>query len=409
MNMNHKASNVNLPACQQLAVCQILPALDDGGMERSAVDMAVAVVKAGGRALVISEGGRLVPELLRSGGLHMNFKPETQSPVLRHWRAFRLARQLKADGYNLIHSRTPGAAALGELLAKRLGTRHVTTCHGLDDTTLKRDKALLKAVVRADRIIAVSDFVTGQIDAKFSLEPGKIARIAPGINLTRFNPAGVRADRFIKLAQKWLLPDGVPVILAPARLSPGKGQIPLLKALTQLGERPFHCLLAGDENADPAFRAEVEAAIPEMGLEGKVRLTGYCEDMPAAYMLADVVVSANTDDEAFARVTAEALAMGRPMVASPRGGAGELITHGRTGWLADPEDSAALAGAISEALAMTPGGRESLARTTRALVERSYSLDGMCESTLAIYRELAADRPDGDGAAKAKDKDTAKA
>lgn len=392
MDKNLKGSNANLPTCQQPAVCQILPALDDGGMERGAVDMASALVKAGGRALVISRGGRLVPELLRSGGKHIEFKPETNSPTIRLWRAFKLGSILRKEGYDIVHSRTPASAALADMVARRIGVSHITTCHGVD---MSDARPLLKAVARADSVIAVSDYVARQLANVCNLSADRIVTIPPGINLTRFNPAAVQADRFIRLAQKWMLPDGLSVILVPARLTSGKGQMALLKALTRLSDMPFLCLFSGEEDADPAYKAELMAAITDMGLEGKVRLTGYCDDMPAAYMLADVVVSPSLVAEAFGRVTAEAMAMGRPVVASNRGAGGELMSlnaagaamnGNRSGWLVDPEDSGALSHAIGAALGLTPAEREQFALTSRRRIEQNYSLDRMCADTLALYR-----------------------
>ncbi len=152
------------------------------------------------------------------------------------------------------------------------------------------------------------------------------------------------------------------------------------------------CLLVGDETLDAAYRAEVEAAITDKGLAGKVRLAGFCEDMPAAYMLADVVVSPCIAPEAFGRVAAEALAMGRPIVASDRGGAAELIDAGKTGWLAPPTDNTAVAAAIRQALSLSPADREDLAMSARAQIARGYSLDRMVEETLALYRSLT-DQP----------------
>ena len=72
--------------------------------------------------------------------------------------------------------------------------------------------------------------------------------------------------------------------------------------------------------------------------------------MPAALMLADVVVHASTQPEAFGRVVIEAQAMGRPVVATDHGGARETIAPGVTGWLARPSDPVSLAAAIAAAV-----------------------------------------------------------
>lgn len=388
MSETKERSNPNLPACQPLTVCQILPGLDEGGMERSAVDMAVAVVKAGGRALVVSGGGRLVPELLRSGGKHLEFRTETNRPLVRWWRAVKLARALKGEGYRIIHARTPATTALGVAVARRLDARLISTFHSLEEMETAREKRAIKAVARADRVVAVSDYVAGRLKDTHGVAPSRTAVVPPGINLARYNPAAVKADRFIKLAQRWLLPDGVPVILVPARIVRDKGQVALTDALVLMGDQPFFCLLVGDETVDPPYRAELEAAITEKGLAGKVRLAGFCEDMPAAYMLADAVVDPSIAPEAFGRVAAEALAMGRPVVASNTGGAAELIEPGKTGWTAPPTNSAALADAITKALALSPADREALAMTARTRIARDYSLERMCGETLALYRDV---------------------
>ncbi|MEX1148310.1 MAG: glycosyltransferase family 4 protein [Sphingomonadales bacterium] len=375
---------------QSLAVCQILPVMDEGGMERGTVDIARAVVEAGGRALVISAEGRLVPDLLRAGGHHMDLRTEPLKAPMRHWRAFQVGGMLKQQKFTILHTRTPATTLLGLMAARRTGARVVATAHGLEDLDGNTDQKAIAALRQADRVIAVSDYVAETLSRTHGVPADRIVTISPGINLARYNPAAVKADRFIKLAQKWMLPDGVPVIVVPARLVREKGQLALIKALTHLKDLSFFCLLVGDETVDDAYREEVEETITSAGLEGKVRLTGYCTDMPAAYMLADVVVSPNVTPEAFGRITAEALAMGRPVVASTVGGSAELVTPGETGWLASPEDSAALSIAIRQALQFAPAAREKLAMAARALVARDYSLDRMCNETLDLYRSLDA-------------------
>src|SRR5205823_7531475 len=103
-------------------------------------------------------------------------------------------------------------------------------------------------------------------------------------------------------------------------------------------------------------------------------------DMPAAYVLADVVVSASTDPEGFGRVIVEAQAMGRPVIATDHGGARETIVPGITGWLVPPRDPAALAGAIGEALALGREAQAALGRRARAQVAAGYTRELMCRS-----------------------------
>ena len=115
--------------------------------------------------------------------------------------------------------------------------------------------------------------------------------------------------------------------------------------------------------------------------------------MPAAYMLADVVVSASSDPEGFGRIIVEAQAMGRPVVATDHGGARETIVPGITGWLVPPSDPAALAAGINEALSLSIGERERLARRTIAHVASHFSREVMCARTIEVYEELLFPQP----------------
>jgi glycosyltransferase involved in cell wall biosynthesis len=142
----------------------------------------------------------------------------------------------------------------------------------------------------------------------------------------------------------------------------------------------------------------LERLIARHGLGSRVFLPGHCDDMPAAYMLADVVVSASTQPEAFGRVVSEAQAMGCPVVASDHGGAREQVLGNRTAFLYPPGDAAALADMIRKALALDAGARERLAAEARAHVKANFDKTQMCAATLALYREIlraAEDAPRG--------------
>jgi glycosyltransferase involved in cell wall biosynthesis len=138
----------------------------------------------------------------------------------------------------------------------------------------------------------------------------------------------------------------------------------------------------------PGFRRELEAAIECFGLAEQFRVVEDCHDMPAAYLLADVVVSASTEPEGFGRVVVEAQAMGRPVVATNHGGARETIVPGVTGWLVPAREPAALAQAIGAALALAPADRALLARRAASHVRAHFTREEMCARTIAVYEEL---------------------
>ena len=175
--------------------------------------------------------------------------------------------------------------------------------------------------------------------------------------------------------------------MLPGRITRWKGQHVLIEAIAGQDRRDLCCLLVGDAQGRDGYRAELEAAISSHGLETAVLLTGPCDDMPAAYRLADIVVSASTDPEAFGRVSIEAQAMGRPVIASDHGGSRETVRDGETGWLVPPGDPAALADALGN-LWLRAGDLERMGRAGIERVRRNFSKDKMCAETIALYRAL---------------------
>jgi len=124
-----------------------------------------------------------------------------------------------------------------------------------------------------------------------------------------------------------------------------------------------------------------------MGLGERVRVTGHCDDMPAALMLADAVACPSLQPEPFGRAVIEAQAMGRLVIAANHGGAAETVADG-TGWLVPPGDAAALAAAVGEVLALPAEMRAAIGENARAHVLAHYTVQAMQQATLAVYREV---------------------
>ena len=160
--------------------------------------------------------------------------------------------------------------------------------------------------------------------------------------------------------------------LLPGRLTRWKGQTVLLEALPKLARRDFVCVIVGSTGGHERYKHELERLVAQHKLESVVRFVDHESDMAAAYMLADVVVSASTDPEAFGRVTAEAQAMGRPVVATSHGGTMETVVPGETGWLVPPADATLLAQSLEQALSLNAPARDFLARKARAHILRNF-------------------------------------
>ena len=177
--------------------------------------------------------------------------------------------------------------------------------------------------------------------------------------------------------------------MLPGRVVRRKGHTLLLRAIERLRRRNFVCLLVGDVESGSTYPGEVEGLIGAIDLREVVRMVGACDDMPAALMLADVVVVPSTQaPEPFGRVAVEAQAMGKPVVVTDIGGLGETLMPAATGWLVPPDDVDELARALQLALAMPDGARARLADRARRFVLRSFTLEQMGRGTLAVYREL---------------------
>jgi glycosyltransferase involved in cell wall biosynthesis len=147
-------------------------------------------------------------------------------------------------------------------------------------------------------------------------------------------------------------------------------------------------VLVGDVQGRTGYENELYALIRAGELSDKVSLCGHANDMPAAYLAADIVVSASTDPEAFGRVTAEASAMGRPVIATDHGGSRETVVQGVTGLLVPPGNVVELATAIGTLLSLDPGMRIEMGQEGRAYIAGRFTVERMCADTIALYRKL---------------------
>ncbi len=367
---------------------QVLPALESGGAERGAVDVAVAALEAGWTSLVTSAGGRMVHELQRAGVEHIELGVDSKNPLHVLGNARRLEALIRTRNVDIVHARSRAPAWSAAIAARHTGRVFVTTFHAAYGTDRPAKKFYNRIMTRGVKVVAISDFIASHIRDTYDIADGRVVTIHRGIDLKKFDPAAVSAERVIKLASEWRMPDGVPVILLPGRLSRLKGHGTFIEAIAAMGRRDVLGLIVGNDRDRGQYRRELEEQIRRLELEGSVRTCRHCADMPAAYMLADVVVSTSNLPEGFGRVPVEAQAMGRPVVAADHGGARETVLEGRTGWLVPPNDPDALAGALTAAVAMKRAGREAVAIDARRHVEARFSVERMCRETLDVYAEL---------------------
>ncbi len=401
-SMSDNPAPAELRANRAPVVLQVLPAMTTGGVERGTVQIAAALTAAGGTALVASAGGPLLHELQRTGATHIELPLESKNPLAIRKNADRLAQIIEQRRVDIVHARSRAPAWSAWKAARRTGRPFVTTYHGAYNAGNPLKRWYNSIMVRGDRVIAISDFIARHIRHVYPYSVERVRLINRGVDLATFDPAKVTSARIVQISERLKLPDGVPVVLMPGRLTRWKGQTVFIEALARLGPRgqrpPFCAIIIGSDQGRTGYRQKLERMLRAHDLQDVVWLADHTSDMPAALMCADVVVSASTDPEAFGRVLAEAGAMGRPAIGSDHGGSQSTVIAGETGWLTPPGDPDALAEAIREAIALTPEERERLAARAMAHVRANFSLGEMSRRTLAVYQELMAAQAAGDNA-----------
>ena len=369
-------------------VLQVLPALEVGGVERGTVDITAGLTGAGWQAVVASSGGAMTEEVKGVGGIHVTLPLDRKNPwtIRRNVRVLqKVIREYRVD---IVHARSRAPAWSARTAARRSGVPFVTTFHGVYGCGNRLKKAYNSIMAKGDIVIAVSEFVSRHVQETYRTPSKRLWVIHRGIDTGIFNPEAVSDERMIMLARQWGLPDDAPVIMLPGRAARLKGHTVMIEAVRNLDRGDVRVLLVGVDQGKPRYRDELEAQIRKAGLEGVVRLTKPCRDMAAAYMLADLVVSASIEPEAFGRVAVEAQAMGRPLVATDLGGSRETVIDRRTGRLVPAGDASALADAMGSMLTLTTGERRTLARRARDHVMTCFTKSRMCDRTLSVYREL---------------------
>ena len=371
---------------------QVIPSLVSGGAERGTVDLAGALVAAGWTAYVASSGGPLVHQLTRVGAHHITLPLAAKNPLAMHRNVGALSEVIRRHRIDIVHARSRAPAWSAWSAARATKRRFVTTFHNAYDTDLPLKRWYNSVMAKGERVIAISQFVGDHVAEVYGVGADRLRVIPRGVDLGEFDPRRVNGERVAGLAKSWRVPDGATVVMLPGRLTRWKGGLDFVAAIARLERRDLCCLLVGAEQRR-GFRRELETEIERRGLMGLFRIVEDCRDMPAAYALSDVVVSASTDPEGFGRVIVEAQAMGRPVIATDHGGARESILHGVTGWLVPPGDPEALAAAIAKALGLDNASRLVFARQARAHVAAGYTREAMCAKTIDVYEELLFPEP----------------
>lgn len=386
-------------ADQAPTILQIIPRLDTGGAELSTIEIAEAIVRAGGRALVATTGGRMADRITALGGEIITLPLDSKNPATILANAHRLAGLVRTRGVALLHARSRAPAWSTLIAARRTGVPFVTTYHGAYGERGRLKRLYNSVMARGDAVIANSQYTADLIRGRYGALVGTPHVIPRGVDIEKFSLAAIASARMGALRLAWGVTLDQPLILHAARLTTWKGQryvieaVGRLQAAGRLGDAV--AILAGDAQGRDEYADGLRALASERGVGDRVRLVGHVDDIAAAYATARVTVVGSIEPEAFGRSAAEALAVGCPTITTDIGAPPEIVLappqvprDQATGWHVPPRDAPALAEALAEALALPDDARNACGERAIASIAARFTAETMKRRTLEIYDGL---------------------
>ncbi len=375
-------------------VMQILPALQSGGVERGTIDIAKALKKSDFKPIVISNGGIMVYQLNEANITHIRLPTNKKNFFTILGNINKIAKLIREYQVDIVHVRSRAPMWSAYFACKKTNTKLVSTVHGTYSLNFFNwkifplKKLYNSIMFRANKVIVVSEFIKDYALQNYGQNlQENITVIHRGVELNYFNPEKVSKNRIINLSKKWNLPEDKKIILMPARFTSWKGHEFLIEALMKLSN-DFFCIMVGSDHGHKKFRRKIENRIVKENLVGKVKIVGPCEDMPAAYTIAHIVISASTKPEAFGRISIEAQSAGKIVIATNIGGSLETITDGKTGFLVNVGNVDQLTQLIDKALEMKKEETDVIGTAARKNAEENFSNQRMCDETIKIYKSL---------------------
>ncbi len=358
---------------------QLVPAMEQGGVERGVVEVNRAIVAAGWKNVVVSAGGRLAAQIEADGGRHVTLDVKSKNPLTCLFRAAKLRRLLKAERPDVVcaHSRVP--AWLFRLAARGLGIRWITFAHGAN--SISRYSRIMTA---GDLTVTPSKYIADYLKSAYGIADGKLRVIPRAIDRARFDTESLDREFVARKRAEWKT-DGHFVVMAVGRITQLKGYDTLVREVAKLPPK-FKLVIVGEaETLRKDVEERLRSLVAELGMSDRVVFAGNQRQIAECLSLADVLVSSNVrKPEAFGRSMAEALAMGVPVVAKAFGGALDVVRDGIDGKLVADAEFAEGIRAVSE---MNPDRA-----AIRASALARFDFKRMIESSLAVYRELSEER-----------------
>ena len=379
----------------KIKVLQVIPKLGYGGAETGCYDLAHYLAEKDCGSFIATSGGQLLKFIKKNKVKIFRLPVHSKNPLLIILNAIILSILILINNINIVHARSRAPAWSCYLACLITGRNFITTFHGTYNFKNKIKKFYNSVMLRSKLTIAGSNFIFNHINEnynKYLNRKKKLRVIFRGINVDYYNKKNISILKQENLKKNWELFPNRFVILMPGRLTNWKGQEKFIEALNILvedyGNSKFQAIILGSDQGRTVYKKRLINLIQRYRLNKKIKFIDHCKEMPLAYSIIDVVVSASIEPEAFGRVSVEAQAMEKPIIASDLGGSKETILNKKSGFLYKHDDPRELAKTLNTVIELEQDVLNSIGNEGRKNVIKKFDVESMCDSTLREYKKL---------------------
>jgi glycosyltransferase involved in cell wall biosynthesis len=379
----------------ELKVLQVIPKLGYGGAETGCYDLAHYLPENNCSSYIVTSGGELLKFIDKKKVKVIKLPVHSKNPFLMLFNSIALIFIILLNNISIVHARSRAPAWSCLFATKITRRKFVTTFHGTYNFKNSIKKFYNSVMVRSDLIIAGSNFIFSHINQnypKYLDLKKKFLVIFRGINVDYFESSTILDSEENRLISDWEVDRNKKTILMPGRLTAWKGQETFIEALNlvnkELGYESFNAIILGSDQGRDIYTKKIKRLAEQYRLTSQLKFIEHCKNMPLAYKISDIVVSASVEPEAFGRVAVEAQSMEKPIIASDIGGSNETIIDNVTGFLFQSGNAEALSKKIIEALQLDESRLKSIGIEGRKNIIKKFNVEKMCFSTYSEYKKL---------------------
>ena len=379
----------------KIKVLQVIPKLGYGGAETGCYDLAHYLAEKDCISFIATSGGELLRFVKKDKVKIFRLPVQSKNPFLILFNTIILSIIILVKNINIVHARSRAPAWACYFACLITSRKFITTFHGTYNFKSNLKKFYNSVMLRSNTTIAGSNFIFSHINENYTRylnRKKKLRDIFRGINIDYYNKKNISILKQEKLKNEWeLFPDRFTIIL-PGRLTAWKGQEVFIEALNILIEDynnlQFQAIILGSDQGRKVYKKKLINLTQRYRLNKKIKFIEHCKEMPLAYSIADAVVSSSIEPEAFGRVSVEAQAMEKPIIASNLGGSKETILNNKSGFLYKHNDPRELAKTLNNVIELDQDTLKSIGNEGRKNVVKKFDVEVMCDSTLREYKKL---------------------